>query len=76
MNQGQYAQAIPFLQRALAIWENNLWPDHPDTATSLSNLAALYSGTYGGIPRHSHCWSGHLRIHEGVRATILIPRRA
>ena len=40
--QGNYAQAEPLYQRALAIWEKALGPEHPDVATSLSNLAALY----------------------------------
>ena len=39
---GQYAKAEPLYQRALAIWEKALGPEHPDVATSLNNLAALY----------------------------------
>jgi tetratricopeptide (TPR) repeat protein len=31
------------MQRALAIWEKALGPNHPDTATSLDNLAVLYA---------------------------------
>ena len=38
----QYAQATPLLQRALAIYEKVLRPDHPNVATSLNNLAELY----------------------------------
>ena len=30
------------MQRALAIWEKALGPDHPEVATSLNNLAGLY----------------------------------
>jgi len=30
-----------YYERALAIWEKNLGPDHPDTASSLNNLATL-----------------------------------
>src|SRR5438105_3235840 len=47
--QGNYAQAEPLYQRALAIWEQVLGPLHPDTATSLNNLALLYyaQGNYG-----------------------------
>ena len=37
--QGEYAAARPLLERALAIRERSLGPDHPDTATSLNNLA-------------------------------------
>jgi tetratricopeptide (TPR) repeat protein/CHAT domain-containing protein len=39
---GKYADAIPLAQRALAIREKALGPDHPDVATSLYNLANLY----------------------------------
>lgn len=41
--QGRYKDAIPFAQRALAIREKTLGPDDPDTATSLNNLAEVYS---------------------------------
>ena len=40
--QGQYAQAEPLYQRALAIREQTLAPMHPDVGTSLHNLATLY----------------------------------
>ena len=36
-----YAQARPLHERALAMRENVLGPEHPDTATSLNNLAYL-----------------------------------
>ena len=39
---GKYADAIPLAQRALAIREKALGPDHPDVALSLNNLALLY----------------------------------
>jgi len=39
---GAYARAEPLYQRALAIHEQALGPEHPDTATSLNNLAGLY----------------------------------
>jgi tetratricopeptide (TPR) repeat protein len=41
-NQGRYSEAIPLAQRALAIQEKALGPDHPDVALSLNNLAELY----------------------------------
>ena len=41
--QGGYAQAEPLSERALAICEKALGPEHPETATSLNNLAALFS---------------------------------
>jgi tetratricopeptide (TPR) repeat protein len=36
-----YAEALPYSERALAIREKTLGPDHPHTATSLNNLAGL-----------------------------------
>jgi tetratricopeptide (TPR) repeat protein len=38
----QYTEAEPLYQRTLAIDEKRLGPDHPDVATRLNNLAALY----------------------------------
>src|SRR4029453_730245 len=40
--QGRYAEAEPRYQRALAIREKALGPEHPDVAQSLNNLASLY----------------------------------
>ena len=40
---GRYIEAIPLAKRALAIRELQLGPEHPDTALSLNNLAALYA---------------------------------
>ena len=39
---GDYAKAEPLYQRALKIREKALGPEHPNTATSLDNLAELY----------------------------------
>ena len=39
---GRYTHAEPLYQRALAIREKALGPEHPDVATSLNNLAQLY----------------------------------
>jgi len=39
---GQYGQAIPLAERALTLREKTLSAEHPDTATSLNNLAELY----------------------------------
>ena len=46
---GKYAAAIPLAQRSLAMREKELGPNHPDVATTLNNLAVLYSeqGEYG-----------------------------
>ena len=40
-NQGQYAKAEPLYERALAIYEKALGPEHPDVATSLESYAIL-----------------------------------
>jgi hypothetical protein len=40
-----YTQARPLHERALAIREKVLGPEHPDTAASLNNLARLLSAT-------------------------------
>ena len=40
-NQGKHAEAEPLYQRALAIVEKALAPEHPDLATSLENYARL-----------------------------------
>jgi tetratricopeptide (TPR) repeat protein len=41
-SQGDYAQALPLRQSALAIYDATLGPDHPHTATGLGNLAITY----------------------------------
>jgi len=49
--QGQYDQAIPLALEALRLRERALGPDHPDVASSLNNLAALYQamGAYSQV---------------------------
>ncbi len=42
---GQYAEAEPLYQRALAIWEKALGPEHLNVATSLENYANLLRKT-------------------------------
>jgi CHAT domain-containing protein/Tfp pilus assembly protein PilF len=42
LDRGDYAKAEPLLNRALAIREKTLGPEHPDVADSLNNLASLY----------------------------------
>jgi tetratricopeptide (TPR) repeat protein len=48
-NQRRYSEAMPLAQRALAIQEKALGPNHPSVANLLSNLAFLYvnQGRYG-----------------------------
>ncbi len=40
-DRGKYDQAEPLYQRALAIWEKTLGPEHLDFATALENYAEL-----------------------------------
>jgi hypothetical protein len=46
---GRYAEAEALIRESLAILREQLGADHPDVATSLNNLAALYrvQGRYG-----------------------------
>ncbi len=41
-DRGQYAQAEPLLERALALRQQVLGPEHPETASTLNALAGLY----------------------------------
>jgi tetratricopeptide (TPR) repeat protein len=41
----RYAKAEPLFVRSLAIREEQLGANHPDTAASLNNLAGLYEST-------------------------------
>src|SRR3989304_2738521 len=43
--QGRYEEAISYAKRSLEIKEKALGREHPDVATSIKNLAALYRGT-------------------------------
>jgi hypothetical protein len=40
-DQGDLGGARPLLERALAIWEKVLGPEHPNVAAGLNNLALL-----------------------------------
>ena len=41
-NKGDYERAVAAIKKSLALAEKPVGPDHPDTATSLNNLAELY----------------------------------
>ena len=49
LHEGKYAEAEPLALQALEVSLEKNGPDHPDTATSLRNLALLYDtqGKYG-----------------------------
>ena len=52
-NQGRYADAEPFYQRALTISEKALGPGHPHVAGSLNDLADVYRA-HGRSRREFH----------------------
>ncbi len=61
----QYPQAAPLYQRALAIYEKVLGPEHPDVAMSLNNLAELYR-SQGQYPQAAPLYQRALAISEKV----------
>ncbi|GAK60191.1 kinesin light chain-like protein [Candidatus Vecturithrix granuli] len=61
--QGQYAEAIPLAEQELAIREKASGPEHPDTATSLNNLAVLYK-TMGNYAQAEPLYQRALVIRE------------
>jgi tetratricopeptide (TPR) repeat protein len=56
--QGRYSEAEPLYQRALAIAEHRLGPDHPYVAAILNNLVGLYEAQ----GRHSEAEPLYQRI--------------
>ncbi|MCB8977790.1 MAG: tetratricopeptide repeat protein [Ardenticatenaceae bacterium] len=60
---GDSAGARPFYERALAIREKALGPDHPDTALSLNNLGALLD-SMGDLPAARPFYERALAIRE------------
>ena len=66
---GKYADAIPLAERALALREKALGPDHPDVALSLNNLAELYKNK-AAMPMPSRCTSARWR--SGKRRSVPI----
>ena len=62
---GSYDKAEPLYQRALAIYKKVLGSQHPDTATSLNNLAALYDDM-GSYDKAEPLYQRALAIYEKV----------
>jgi tetratricopeptide (TPR) repeat protein len=61
--QGQYTDARPLYQRALAIFEKVLGPQHPTVATCLENYAFLLRNM--GRPEEAELLESRARvIHE------------
>ena len=61
--QGRYEEAIPLAERALAIREKTLAPEHPDTAAAANNLAVLYKAT-GAYSKAEPLFQQALAINE------------
>jgi CHAT domain-containing protein len=61
--QGRYSDAIRLAEKALAIYEKALGPDHPDVALSLNNLAFLYC-YMGDYARAEPLYKRSLAIYE------------
>ena len=62
---GKFDEAVPLYHRALAIREQVLGPEHPNTATSLNNLAVLYD-TQGLYAQAEPLYQRALAIREQV----------
>ena len=60
---GDLAAAQPLLERALAIRENVLGPEHPDTAASVNNLGVLF-GDQGDLAAAQPLLERALAIRE------------
>lgn len=63
---GKFSEAVPVVQRILAITEKTLGAEHPDVATSLSNLANLYNNQ-GRYADAEPLYTRALAINEKTR---------
>ena len=61
--QGKYNEAISLAEKALAIRKQQLGDNHPDTAQSLNNLAALYQ-SQADIPQAINYLTQGLAVEE------------
>src|SRR5213594_1201430 len=60
---GKYDRAVAVAQKALQVAEQKVGPNHPDVATSLNNLAALYK-TRGDYAKAEPLFQRALAIKE------------
>ena len=67
IRQGKYSEAEPLCQRALAIDEKALGPNHPNVATNLNNLAELYRAQ-GKYSEAESLYQRALAIDESIGA--------
>lgn len=65
LERGIYRQAGPLCRMAVRMWEEVYGPDHPDLATGLSNLAALYNVT-GEYTKAEPLYKRALAIKQGA----------
>jgi len=68
--QGRYSEAEPLYKRSLLICEQQLGADHPNTVTSLNNLAALYQsqGRYSKAEAlFTQLLLGEIKVKKGKR---------
>jgi CHAT domain-containing protein/tetratricopeptide (TPR) repeat protein len=63
--EGRYREAIPLAERVLAIRETSLGPEHPDTASTLNNVAELYRAA-GDFAKAEPLHKRSLAIREKV----------
>ncbi len=67
-DQGRYAEAEPFYERSLEIWEKILAPEHPNAELILIKLARVY------IARHQYEKASELYIRAlAIRKTSSVP---
>jgi CHAT domain-containing protein/Tfp pilus assembly protein PilF len=64
-SQNKFKEAIATLEKAIALREKILGPDHPDVATSLSNLTSFYQ-TQGNYTKAEEVGRRALAIQEKV----------
>jgi tetratricopeptide (TPR) repeat protein len=62
-DRGRYTDAKPLCERALAIFEKALGPEHPDVASGLNELAVLYK-TQGQYTKAERLYGRALAIWE------------
>jgi tetratricopeptide (TPR) repeat protein len=62
--QGKYQEAAQIQEKVLAWTEQNLGPDHPDTASGLNNLAVLYRSQGGAYAKAEPLYLRALAIRE------------
>ena len=75
--EGKFREAIPLAEKVVFLTKRAKGEEHPDTATSLNDLAELHEavGDYTSAPDRQPRWAAELRVH-GYLADIAGPGRA